>query len=104
MYAVVDISGKQYKVSPADRIYVPSLDSNVGDQVEFQAVKLLVDDKGIVIGTPDVASVSVTAKVLGHVKDDKVIVFKKKRRKGYRVKKGHRQGYTQIEIDSIVRS
>ena len=104
MYAVVDIGGKQFKVTPAEKIYVPILHSEVGENVEFNSVKLFSDEKGIAVGTPNVDHVKVTATVLNHMKDDKVIVFKKKRRKGYEKKNGHRQGYTQIEINSIEKS
>ncbi len=101
MYAIIDIGGKQFKVSPASKIFVPTIHSDVGSKVEFTSVKLLSDDKGISIGSPNLGEVTVKATILDHIKDDKVIVFKKKRRKGYRVKKGHRQGYTQIEITNI---
>lgn len=101
MYAIVEISGKQFKVSPTDKIYVPILHSEVGSHVEFDAVKLFSDENGIFVGTPNVDTVKVTATVLQHIKDDKVIVYKKKKRKGYQRLKGHRQGYSQIEISSI---
>lgn len=101
MYAIVDIGGKQFKVTPAEKIYVPSIHSEIGSQIEFSTVKLFEDQNGIVIGTPNIDQAKVKATILQHMKDEKVIVFKKKRRKGYRVKKGHRQGYTQIEINSI---
>lgn len=104
MYAIVDIGGKQFKVSPATKIYVPSIDSDPGAKVEFSDVKLFAGEKGIVVGTPNVADAKVNATVLEHIKDDKVIVFKKKRRKGYRLKKGHRQGLTYIEITEIEKS
>ncbi len=101
MYAIVNISGKQFKVSAAQKVYVPLLESEVGAKVEFPEVKLYSDDNGVLVGAPNVASAKVTATVLEHVKDDKVLVFKKKRRKGYRVLNGHRQQLTCIEIDSI---
>ncbi|MDE3057285.1 MAG: 50S ribosomal protein L21 [Bacteroidota bacterium] len=101
MFAVVEIAGSQYKVNPADKLYVPKLDNEIGSSVKFDRVLLFADDKSIKVGTPVVSGASVEAKVLAHVKDEKVIVFKKKRRKGYRVKRGHRQQYTQIEITSI---
>ncbi len=101
MYAVVEIAGQQYKVNPADKLYVPRLESEVGSDVKFDRVLLLSNDTAIKVGAPVVAGASVKARVLAHVKDEKVIVFKKKRRKGYRVKRGHRQQYTHIEITSI---
>ena len=101
MYAVVEIAGQQYKVNPAEKLYVPRLEDEIGSSVKFDKVLLLADEKAIKVGSPLVAGASVSAKVLAHVKDEKVIVFKKKRRKGYRVKRGHRQQYTHIEITSI---
>jgi len=101
MFAIVNIAGQQHKVSPSEKLYVPKLASNVGDTVKFEKVLLLSNDKDVKVGNPAVAGVSVTAKVLDHVKDETVIVFKKKKRKGYRLRRGHRQQYTQIEITAI---
>lgn len=101
MYAVVEIAGQQYKVNPTEKLFVPKLDSAVDSTVTFDKVLLRADDTSITVGAPTVAGASVAAKVLAHVKDEKVIVFKKKKRKGYRVKRGHRQQYTEIEITSI---
>ncbi len=101
MYAVVEIAGQQYKVNPLEKLFVPKLENAIDSTVTFDNVVLLANDAGIKIGVPLVAGSSVVAKVLAHVKDDKVIVFKKKKRKGYRVKKGHRQQFTQIEITAI---
>lgn len=101
MYAVVEIAGQQFKVNQSEKLYVPKLEGAVDSVVTFDKVLLLAGDKGVKIGNPTVKGSAVEAKVLGHVKDDKVIVFKKKKRKGYRVKRGHRQQYTQIEIMSI---
>jgi len=101
MFAVVNIAGQQHKVGPSERLYVPRLSSDLGSTVKFENVLLLSDDAGIKIGHPFVTNVAVEAKVLGHVKDDTVIVFKKKRRKGYRVRRGHRQQFTEIEITNI---
>lgn len=101
MYAVVEIAGQQYRVNPSEKLYVPKLEGDVDSVVKFEKVLLLANDKGVKVGNPTVKGSTVEAKVLGHMKDDKVIVFKKKRRKGYRVKRGHRQQYTQIEITSI---
>ena len=101
MFAVVDVAGQQLKVSPSERVYVPRLSNEVGSTVKFDHVLLLSDEKGVKIGNPFVPSVAIEAKILGHVKDEKVIVFKKKRRKGYRLRRGHRQQYTEVEITSI---
>lgn len=101
MYAVVDIAGKQYKVAENDKLHVPTLKAEKGKTVRFDKVLLLAGDKEVNVGNPTVAGVSVQATVLDHIKDDKVVVFKKKRRKGYRVKRGHRQAYTQVQITKI---
>ncbi len=101
MYAIVDIAGKQFKVQKDQKLYVHRLDAEEGKNVEFSQV-LLVDNEGKVkVGTPSVKGASVNAKVLQHLKGDKVIVFKKKRRKGYKVRNGHRQYLTQIQIENI---
>jgi large subunit ribosomal protein L21 len=102
MYAVVEIAGKQYKVSNNDQILVPTRKEKPGDIVKFDRVLLLGSDKEITVGHPVVAGASVEATVMDSVKGEKVIVFKKKKRKGYRVKKGHRQGYTRVQITNIV--
>ena len=101
MFAVVEIAGQQFKVSKADRIYVPRLESEVGAKVTFDRVLLLGDEKNTKIGAPVLTGSAVEAKILEHVRDDKVIVFKKKRRKGYKVRRGHRQQYTEIEITKV---
>lgn len=99
MFAIVEIAGKQYKVEQGQEIYVHRLDGDAGDSKEVGRVLLSGDDKKVTVGTPELGSVKAT--ILEHVKDDKVIVFKKKRRKGYKVKNGHRQSLTKIKIDSI---
>ena len=102
MYAIVEIAGQQFKVEKDQQIFVHRLEEKEGAKVEFDNV-LLIDNNGkINVGAPAISGAKVTAKVLDHVKGDKVVVFKKKRRKGYRVKNGHRQAFTQIEIQSIV--
>ncbi len=101
MYAIVDIAGQQFKVEQGRKIFVHRLQAEVGDSVNFDKV-LLTDNEGRVkIGTPYVEGSSVKAKVLDHLKGDKVIVFKKKRRKGYAKKNGHRQYLTQLLIEEI---
>ena len=101
MYAIVNIAGQQFKVSENQNLYVHRLPNDEGSSVEFNNVLLLDNDGNITIGSPNVSGASVSAKVLTHLKGDKVIVFKKKRRKGYRLKRGHRQYLTRIQIESI---
>lgn len=98
MYAVVEIAGQQFKVSKADKIYVPRLDLEIGKKIKFDKVLLMGDDKQTKIGTPYIDGSSIEAKILQHLKDEKVVVFKKKKRKGYKVRRGHRQQYTEVEI------
>ena len=100
MYAIVEIAGKQYKAEAGKFLYVDFLDGKEGDKVSFDKVLLLDSGKGITVGAPTTGT-SVSATILKHKKADKVIVFKKKRRKGYKVKNGHRQTYTQVQIDKI---
>jgi large subunit ribosomal protein L21 len=101
MYAIVDIAGQQFKVQKDQKIFVHRLEGEEGSQVEFSQV-LLVDDNGKVsVGTPEVEGASVTAKIIAHLKGDKVLVFKKKRRKGYQKMNGHRQFFSEITVESI---
>lgn len=103
MYAIVEIAGKQFKVAENQQLYTPLLNEGVGSAVTFDKV-LLVDDNGsVVVGTPTIQGAQVTGKVLDQVKSDKVIVFKKKRRAGYKKKQGHRQDYTKILVENIVK-
>ena len=102
MYAIVDIAGQQFKVEKERKIFVHRLEANEGDTIEFEKVLLLDNNGTVTIGAPLVSGAKVTAKVLSHVKGDKVIVFKKKRRKTFRKKNGHRQCFTQIQIESIL--
>ena len=101
MYAIVDIAGQQFKVAKDQKVYVHRLDAKTGTKVSFDQVLLMDDGGKVTVGAPAIANASVEAKVVKHLKDDKVIVFKKKRRKGYRVKNGHRQSLTEIVIESI---
>ena len=101
MYAIVEISGKQFKVEKKQKIFVNKLDVAEGKKVSFDNVLMINDGSKSSIGTPKVSGAQVDAKVLKHLKSDKVIVFKKKRRKGYKVKNGHRQAITEIEISDI---
>lgn len=100
MFAIVEINGQQFKVTNNQEIFVHRLQNEEGDSVTFDKVLLVSDDKNTQIGSPTLKA-TVGATVLEHVKGDKVIVFKKKRRKGYRVKNGHRQYFTKLKIDSI---
>ena len=102
MYAIVEIAGQQFKVENSRKVYVHRLPNEVGAEITFEKV-LLVDNEGVVtVGTPVVEGAKVNATVLSHLKGEKVIVFKKKRRKGYRKKNGHRQFFSQILITEIV--
>ena len=101
MYAIVEIAGQQFKVEKDQQIFVHRLEAKEGSKVNFDKV-LLMDNAGkINVGAPVITGANVTAKVLEHLKGDKVIVFKKKRRKGYKVKNGHRQYLTKLEIQKI---
>lgn len=101
MYAIVDIAGKQFKVAKDQYIYAPKMDGEAGTSVSFDKVLLVDNDGKIDIGAPAVSGIKVSGKILEHVKGNKVIIFKKKRRKGYAVKNGHRQQFTKIQIESI---
>ena len=101
MYAIVEIAGQQFKVAKDQRLFVHRLQDKEGAKVSFDKVFLLDDGKKVTVGAPAITGASVEAKVLGHLKGDKVIVFKKKRRKGYRVKNGHRQSLTQLVVEQI---
>lgn len=101
MYAIVDIAGKQFKVAKDQYIYAPKIDAEAGSNISFDKVLLVDNGSGIQVGAPTVSGVTVSGKILEHVKGDKVIVFKKKRRKGYVVKNGHRQQFTKVQIESI---
>jgi large subunit ribosomal protein L21 len=101
MYAVVEIAGQQFKVEKDQKLFVHRLDKKEGSIVSFDRVYLVDDGINISFGTPSISGTFVNAKVLKHLKGEKVIVFKKKRRKGYKVKNGHRQALTQLLIESI---
>jgi large subunit ribosomal protein L21 len=104
MYAIVEIAGHQFKVEKDQKVFVNRLATEEGKNVSFDNVLLLADGDKVTVGAPAITGAQVGAKVLKHLKGDKVIVFKKKRRKGYRVKNGHRQSLTEILIESIVAS
>jgi large subunit ribosomal protein L21 len=100
MFAIVTIAGQQFKVSEGQEIFVHRLDGAEGDKVSFSDVHMTINGDNVTVGTPTV-NATVSATVVEHLKGDKVIVFKKKRRKGYRKKNGHRQSLTKLKIDSI---
>ncbi|CAM1359685.1 50S ribosomal subunit protein L21 [Tenacibaculum litopenaei] len=104
MYAIVEIAGQQFKVAQDQKVYVHRLPEAEGSKVTFDKVMLIEDNGNVTIGAPAIEGAGVTAKVLGHLKGDKVIVFKKKRRKGYKKKNGHRQYLTEIQIEGIAAS
>jgi len=102
MYAIVDIAGKQFKVTKDQYVYAPRMEGDAGTAVTFDKV-LLIDNGGTIsVGAPTLSGAKVSGKILDHVKGDKVIVFKKKRRKGYVKKNGHRQQFTKLLIENIV--
>ncbi|MCB0570722.1 MAG: 50S ribosomal protein L21 [Phaeodactylibacter sp.] len=100
MFAIVNIAGQQFKVEEGQELFVHQLEANEGDNLAFDQVLLIDNGSKVSVGTP-VLNAKVNATVLGHAKGDKVLVFKKKRRKGYQKKNGHRQHFTKIKIDSI---
>ncbi len=101
MYAVVKIKNQQYRVSPDLSLQVPLLDSEVGETLKFDEVLMVADGGDVKVGAPTVEGASVDAEVVGHGRSRKIVVFKKKRRKNYRRKNGHRQHYTEIRITGI---
>ena len=104
MYAIVEIAGQQFKVAKDQKLFVHRLQDKEGSKVSFSKVYLLDDGKKVTVGAPAISGAAVEAKIVGHLKGDKVIVFKKKRRKGYRVKNGHRQALTELIVEKIVAS
>ncbi len=103
MYAVFQTGGKQFRVEPGERVRIPTLAAEPGSKVTFDRVLVASKDGSAVsVGAPLVKGASVTAEVLRHGRDKKVIIFKRKRRKGYRLKKGHRQGFTEVRVSEVV--
>ena len=102
MYAIVEIAGQQFKVEKDKKLFVHQLEAKEGDSVEFEKVLLVDNDGTVAVGTPTVKGAKITAKVLAHVQGEKVLVFKKKRRKSYQKMNGHRQHFTQIQVETIV--
>ncbi len=101
MYAIVDIAGQQFKVAKDQQIFVHRLQGDEGASIEFDKVLLVENDGKFTVGAPGVKNAKVSATIVSHLKGDKVIVFKKKRRKGYKKKNGHRQSFTKIQISGI---
>lgn len=101
MYAIVEIAGQQFKVRKDQQLFVHRLDEKEGSKVDFDKVLLIDNDGKVNVGAPVISGASVSAKILKHLKGEKVIVFKKKRRKGYKKKNGHRQYLSQIQIEKI---
>ncbi len=101
MYAIVEIGGQQFKIQKDQKLFVNLLDNEAGSELEFDRVLLFADEENIRVGTPVVEGAMVKARVIEHVKADKILVFKKKRRKGYQKMNGHRQPLTQIQIEEI---
>ena len=102
MYAVFQTGGKQFRAEPGNRIRVPSLKAEPGSTITFDRVLVASDGSAVSVGAPLLKGASVTAEVLRHGRDKKVIVFKRKRRKGHRLKKGHRQGFTEVRVSQVV--
>ena len=102
MYVIVDIQGQQFKVQKDQKLFVHRINANEGDSVEFTNVLLIGNDDDITIGSPTVEGAKVVVEVLSHVKGDKVLVFKKKRRKGYSKLNGHRQQFSQVIVKDII--
>jgi large subunit ribosomal protein L21 len=102
MYAVFRTGGKQFRAEPGKKIRVPTMEVEAGEAVTFDDILLASDGKDVQVGAPMVKGAKVVAEVVGHGRDRKIIVFKRKKRKGYRRKQGHRQGYTVIRVDEIL--
>ena len=101
MYAIVEIAGQQFKVQQDQKLYVHRLEGAVDSKIDFDKVLLIDNDGKVKVGAPVISGAKVSAKIIQHLKDDKVIVFKKKRRKGYKVKNGFRASFTKVKIDAI---
>ena len=101
MYAIVNISGKQFKATEGARVRIPKQNGDEGTELTFNDVRLFHDGEQAQIGSPSISGASVTATVLNHAREKKILIYKKKRRKGYQRKNGHRQWYTEVEFQKI---
>ena len=102
MYVIVDIQGQQFKVQPDQKLFVHRINADQGSEVEFEKVMLIDNDGDVQVGAPVIDGAKVVVEVLSHVKGDKVLVFKKKRRKGYRKLNGHRQQFSEVRVKEII--
>jgi large subunit ribosomal protein L21 len=102
MYAVIQTGGKQYRVAPGDTLTVEKLPGNVGDSVEFGEVLMLSKDGSLAVGKPVIQGAKVTGKIVEHGRGEKLVVYKFRRRKNYRLRNGHRQNYTSIQISDVL--
>ena len=102
MYAIIETGGKQYRAEPQGLLQIESIEGDVGTTVEFDSVRFLQTDQAPIVGTPTIAQALVKAEIIRHARTRSITVFKKKRRKGYRRTRGHRQGFTQVRITEIV--
>ena len=101
MYAVFKSGGKQFRVEPGHKVRIPSLDAEPGSTITFDEVLLASNGKDVSVGAPLVKGATVTAEVLRHGREKKIVVFKRRRRKGYRLKRGHRQGFTEVRVNQV---
>ncbi|MCF7809004.1 MAG: 50S ribosomal protein L21 [Candidatus Marinimicrobia bacterium] len=104
MYAIIQIAGKQFKVKPGMVLNIPTLNVEPGNKFDVERVLAYSDGKDLTVGTPELADITIKGTVVSHGRGKKIIVFKKKRRKGYQKKQGHRQGFTQIKVEGITKS
>lgn len=102
MYAIVEVGGQQFKVAKDDVILAPKIEGQQGETVALDRVMMIADENGIKVGNPVISGAEVKASILGFTRGKKVVIFKKKRKEGYKVKKGHRQDYTRLKIEDIV--
>ncbi len=102
MYVIVDIQGQQFKVQQDQKLFVHRINADQGSEVEFEKVMLIDNDGDVQVGAPVIDGAKVVVEVLSHVKGDKVLVFKKKRRKGYRKLNGHRQQFSEVRVKEII--
>ncbi len=102
MYAIIETGGKQYRAEPQSLLQIESLEGDVGTTIEFDSVRFVQTDQAPIVGTPTIPQAVVKGEIVRHARTRSITVFKKKRRKGYRRTRGHRQGFTQVRITEIV--